>query len=302
MNVIRVDNLTKVFDKKKVVSNLNFELESGKCIGLLGPNGAGKTTTLRMLAGLLKPTAGMIAFENLPAGTDFRERIGYLPQYPVFYNWMTGKEFLQYAAQLVNIPKQEAAERALKYLDKVGLEDAVHRRIGKYSGGMKQRLGIAQALIHRPKLLILDEPVSSLDPIGRREILDLMKQLKTETTILFSTHILNDAEEVSDKLLLMAEGAILEAGSLDDLRQKYQTAQLELSFRENTEHFFGKIKAEPGVKEIYQEGRNIKLIAEDTEKMRKIILRLAVTEDWPLIKFEVSRTTLEDLFMRVVKS
>lgn len=302
MAVVTARNLSKVFDKREVVRNLDFDLEKGNCIGLLGPNGAGKTTTLRMLSGLLKPTNGMITFESLAWGSDFRRKIGYLPQHPVFYNWMTGREFLEYAARLAYIPKQEAAERAEVYLEKVGLKDAVHKRIGKYSGGMKQRLGIAQAVIHQPELLILDEPVSSLDPIGRREVLNLMKQLKAETTILFSTHILNDAEEVSDELLLMADGVIVEKGSLADLQQKYQTSQIELTFKEHPETIYKRIQQFEGIKEIYMEGWAIKLTAEDAEMTRKLLLQHAAMEDWPLVKFEMSKMKLEDLFMRVVNS
>lgn len=302
MAVIHVTDLTKVFDGNEVVRGLNFQLEKGKCTALLGPNGAGKTTTLRMLSGLLRPTDGMISFEGLDQGQDFRERIGYLPQYPVFYNWMTGKEFLIYAARLTKMPDKDAKEKADYYLEKVGIPDAANRRIGKYSGGMKQRLGIAQALIHQPELLILDEPVSSLDPIGRREILDLMMKLKEETTILFSTHILSDAEEVSDELLLMANGSIVESGNLYELQDAYRLSQLELSFKETADPYYEILKQEEGVQDITIQGREIRLVTEDIENTKKVILRRAVEGDWPITRFEVSRTSLEDLFMRVVKS
>src|SRR5699024_6824411 len=159
-------------------------------VALLGPNGAGKTTTLRMLSGLLKPTTGTIHIANAKKGEDVRHDIGYLPQYPVFHPWMTGKEFLTYVGQLAYLTKKEAAEKADQLLQKVAIYEARNKRIGKYSGGMKQRLGIAQAMIHDPKVLLLDEPVSSLDPIGRREVLTLMEELKQQTTLLFSTHIL----------------------------------------------------------------------------------------------------------------
>src|SRR5699024_5370688 len=144
----------------------------------------------------------------------------YLPQYPVFYSWMTGLEFLMYSGELAHLSKSEATKRAHALLEKVGIAEAKNRRIGKYSGGMKQRLGIAQAIIHQPKLLMLDEPVSSLDPIGRREILTLMNELKNDMTILFSTHILGDADKISDDILLLHHGQIVESGSMEELRRK----------------------------------------------------------------------------------
>src|SRR5699024_3446119 len=166
---------------------------------------------------------------------DIREKIGYLPQHPTFYNWMTGQQFLIYCAKLYRFSKTTAKQRADELLNKVGLMDAKNKRIGTYSGGMKQRLGIAQAILHTPNLLILDEPVSALDPIGRREILTLMEDLKKEMTILFSTHILNDADEISDELLLLHEGRMVESGDMESLRKKYETAIIELQFHTNTD-------------------------------------------------------------------
>ena len=230
MTLLTVNNLAKTYDGKTAVNNISFEFEYEKCIALIGPNGAGKTTILRTLAGLLKPSEGTIRISDVASNDDVRKYIGYLPQYPVFHPWMTGMEFLVYSGQLAFLSKKEAKNRAEVLLEKVGIADARNMRIGKYSGGMKQRLGIAQAIIHKPKLLILDEPVSSLDPIGRREVLTLMEELKKEMSILFSTHILTDADEVSDALLLLHQGNIVESGSMAMLRQKYQTSTIALEF------------------------------------------------------------------------
>src|SRR5699024_9202307 len=144
-------------------------------------------------------------YKNNPQNEDIRPYIGYLPQYPTFYGWMSGYEFLIYIGKLANMNKDDVNERAEELLALVGLSEAKNKKIRTYSGGMKQRLGIAQAIIHRPQILMLDEPVSSLDPIGRREVLELMEQLKQEMTIIFSTHILSDADEISDELLLLHE-------------------------------------------------------------------------------------------------
>src|SRR5690625_1115198 len=219
---LSVKNLTKKFNSQLAVDNVSFDLNAGQCTALLGPNGAGKTTTLRMIAGLLSPTDGSIQFEGYENGRDIREKIGYLPQNPVFYAWMTGKEFLVYVGRLAHLSKLEAIQRAEKLLEQVGISHVKNKRIGQYSGGMRQRLGIAQALIHKPALLMLDEPVSSLDPIGRREVLTLLEKLKEETTILFSTHILNDAEEIKI--------------GRASCRERVEQSTMEVSVKENTKY------------------------------------------------------------------
>lgn len=298
MSIITVKDLKKTFDGKEVVKGLSFELAPQKCVALLGPNGAGKTTTLRMLSGLFRPSNGSISFEG--ENVDPRKYIGYLPQYPVFHNWMSGKEFMIYVGQLAGLTKKEASERAEVLLERVGILEAQNRRIGKYSGGMKQRLGIAQAMIHRPKLLMLDEPVSSLDPIGRREVLNLMEELKRETTILFSTHILSDAEEVSDDLLLMHKGEIVESGSMEELRTKHQTSMIHLSFSEGLDQYEEKLRQQPWVTDILVERNELHLLVPNINEARLEILQLAASEGWPISKFEINRTSLEDLFMKVV--
>jgi len=189
MTLLTVSDVSKIYDKKPAIKNISFSFESGKCVALIGPNGAGKTTILRILAGLLKPTSGSILFKGLKTNEDIRKVIGYLPQYPHFPGWMTGKEFLVFSGELAYLSKDDATQRAETLMEKMGISDAKNKSIKTYSGGMKQRLGIAQAIIHKPRLLMLDEPVSSLDPIGRREVLTLMEELKENMTILFSTHI-----------------------------------------------------------------------------------------------------------------
>ncbi|WP_067840853.1 ABC transporter ATP-binding protein [Amphibacillus sediminis] len=298
--MLHVNNLTKNYDSIFAVNNISFSLQPGSCVALLGVNGAGKTTTLRMLAGLIKPTKGEIAFAGADSHTDIRSYIGYLPQYPVFHGWMTGEEFLVYVGQLANLTKDQAKARAKHLLEKVGIAEAKKKRISKYSGGMRQRLGIAQAMIHQPKLLMLDEPVSSLDPIGRREILTLLEELKQETTILFSTHILNDAEEISDALLLMDKGKLVEQGTLKELRQKYQTQKIELSLIQYTEQQIEQLKQLDHIIDVHIVKDNLVCIIDDTELARQSILKATLAHNWPLMQFTVSRTTLEDLFVEVV--
>ncbi|RKQ31394.1 ABC transporter ATP-binding protein [Oceanobacillus halophilus] len=299
MTLLKAKDLTKKYEDKTVVNHVNFEFQEGNCIALIGPNGAGKTTILRTLAGLLKPTSGSIIF-NGKENQDFRAFIGYLPQYPVFHPWMTGLEFLIYSAQISNFSKKEAKQRAENILHKVGIADAKNKPISKYSGGMKQRLGIAQAIIHKPKLLMLDEPVSSLDPIGRREVLTLMEELKQDMTILFSTHILSDADEVSDELLLLNQGEIVESGSMKGLREKYQTSMIELEFQFDRDSYLEKVQDIPSVNLVKVERNILFVSANDIEKVRNDILTLAAKENWPLMSFQVNRASLEDMFMKVV--
>lgn len=299
MTILSVKALTKTFNKHSVVKELSFDLPKGKCIALIGPNGAGKTTTLRMITNLLKPTSGEIRYENNPR--DPRFLIGYLPQEAAFYSWMTGMEFLVYAARLANLSKEEANSRAKELLEKVKIFDAKDRPIRQYSGGMKQRLGIAQALIHQPKLLVLDEPVSSLDPIGRRDVLTLMEELKEEMTIIFSTHILSDADEISDELLLLHQGRLVESGSLEELRKKYQTASIELQFDDESNYYQERLEALSSVSHCSLIRSRLHLSVTNIAEARKEILLLANEENWPLRSFMINRTSLEDLFMKVVK-
>ncbi|RDW17454.1 ABC transporter ATP-binding protein [Oceanobacillus chungangensis] len=300
MTLLTVSKLSKSYDGKNVVNDVSFEFQSGKCIALIGPNGAGKTTILRTLAGLLKPSAGMIRFSGISESDDIRKYIGYLPQYPVFHTWMTGMEFMVYSGRLSYLSEAESKKRAETLLEKVGIIDAKNRRIGKYSGGMKQRLGIAQAIIHKPKLLILDEPVSSLDPFGRREVLTLMKELKEEMTILFSTHILSDAEEISDDLLLLNKGEIVEKGSIIDLRKKYQTSIIMLEFTEDVEKYQGKVNTLTSVRNSFIERDVLHVSVSDFSEAKQEILAIAVKENWPLTSFTLNRASLEDMFMKVV--
>ena len=300
MSLIQIQGLKKSFQGTEVIKGLDFKLEKGKCIALLGPNGAGKTTTLRMLSGLMKPTAGSIVFNDAKKDGDIRHLIGYLPQFPVFYEWMSGLEFLQYVGQLAGLTSKEAKERSKELLELVGISDAKNRRVGKYSGGMKQRLGIAQAIIHRPQLVMLDEPVSALDPFGRREVLELLEGLKKETTILFSTHILNDAEEVCDEILFLHNGEIVESGTMEDLRERHQQAKIDLIFRKKTVGIADVFNHHALTLSILEEGNRISVFVKDVELARKEFLKLISDNDWHLEKFEISSMTLEDVFMKVV--
>jgi ABC-2 type transport system ATP-binding protein len=302
MSLLQVTNLRKSYGAHISVHDVSFEIEKGRCVALLGPNGAGKTTTLRMLAGLLEPTSGTISFEGSRPGAEYRKGLGYVPQSPAFYGWMTGQEYVVFAAKLSGMGGKEATSSALESLKRVGLKDDARRRIGGYSGGMKQRLGLAQALVHRPRLLLLDEPVSALDPIGRREVMELLREIREETTVVFSTHVLHDAEEICDDIILMNHGLIAEQGSLSQLRSQYSLPVIRLRTEKYKEaiRWLESLASKPFVLESQLLGDHAVFNVNDVEKARQTILQEAAKLEIPLLQFEAGSSTLEDLFMKVV--
>jgi ABC-2 type transport system ATP-binding protein len=299
MKMVEAKSLTKEFGNHMAVKDLSFTIEEGRCVALLGPNGAGKTTTLEMLAGLQKPTKGTISFLDAKNG-DYREHIGYLSQQPVFYPWMNAVEFLLFMGELSGLSKAETMKRTDELLEIVGLADSKKRRIGGYSGGMKQRLGIAQAMIHEPKLLMLDEPVSALDPVGRREVLEMMKKLKERMTILFSTHILHDAEEICDDVIMIHNGELAVSGSLPELRRKHQEDVIRISAEENLEVWAQKVETWEGVSKVLFKEGTVEIFVKDVNEGRSKLLADIKDKQIPVTSFTVGHTTLEDLFMKVV--
>ena len=301
MNVLEVAKLSKQYKDKLAVQNMSFSLQEGKCTALLGPNGAGKTTTLNMITGLIDPSAGKISSPLLKGNMDLRSMIGFLPQFPAFYEWISGEEYLIFAGELCHLSKSEAMKRADELIQLVGLEEGKKRKISQYSGGMKQRLGIAQALIHKPKLILLDEPVSALDPFGRREVLELMKGLKNETTILFSTHILNDAEEVCDDVLFMNQGKLIESGNLTEVKKRHAQNLIRLQFTESANRYAKPLQKDDWTIQVNDQTEMITIHVNDLNRAREEILLKAAQGNWPLLKFEISESTLEEIFLKVVK-
>jgi ABC-2 type transport system ATP-binding protein len=214
---------------------------------------------------------------------------------------MTGLEFLRYVGQLGGLAKKTANERSEELLTLVGLIEAKNQKIGKYSGGMKQRLGIAQAIIHKPILVMLDEPVSALDPFGRREVLLLLEQLKKEMTILFSTHILNDAQEICDHILFLHNGHIVESGTMEQLQNNHRKTRMIIEFRENTKKYIDSFARTELIVSSTYENNTATLVVKDLEEAKIAFLREITEHNWPLIRFEIGGLTLEDVFMEVVK-
>ena len=221
------DRLTKQYDNKIAVDRLSFTLKPG-VTGLLGANGAGKTTLMRMITGILSPTSGEITYDGKEVKSEeYRNILGFLPQDFGYYPEFTGKEFLMYFCALKGLSKKDAKVRTSELLKLVALEDAANKKVRKYSGGMKQRLGIAQALINRPEVLILDEPTAGLDPKERVRFRNLIEELGKESIVLLSTHIVSDIENIADRLIMMRSGRIIwdgkwteENGSLEEFYLK----------------------------------------------------------------------------------
>ncbi len=218
-----IEGLTKQFKDKTAVNNVSARLNQG-VYGLLGANGAGKSTLMRMICGILKPTGGRVSFDGIDSKEEaFRAVLGYLPQDFGYYPDFSARDFLLYMAALKGISQKEAKERIKELLEEVGLTEVSSKKIKTFSGGMKQRLGIAQAFLNKPKLLILDEPTAGLDPKERVRFRNLIKRIGQESIVILSTHIVSDVEHISDEVMIMREGSVIfkgkwtkEEGSLED--------------------------------------------------------------------------------------
>lgn len=221
MEVLKIDNLYKKFNEKEVLKGLSLTVKEKSIFGFVGKNGAGKTTTMKAILGLIKIDSGdiYVCGKKVKYGqTDTNQFIGYLPDVPEFYSFMTPLEYLMLCGKSLSLSKEETLKRSKELLKLVGLEDE-KRYIKGFSRGMKQRLGIAQALLGRPKILICDEPTSALDPIGRKEILDVLVAAKEMTTVIFSTHILSDVERICTDVALLNDGRIVMNSSIDELKK-----------------------------------------------------------------------------------
>lgn len=232
MNVLELKHVSKAFGNHKILDDLSFEVSEHSIYGFIGRNGAGKTTTMKMILGLLASDSGEIQVcgEKVRFGQNQTNRyIGYLPDVPEFYDYMTPMEYLTLCGKVTGMPAGEITQRAEELLQMVGLGEA-KKRIRGFSRGMKQRLGIAQALMNSPKLLICDEPTSALDPVGRKEILDILRLVRRETTVLFSTHILSDVERVCDEIAFLHQGKIALSGSVEEVKSRRKAGGYEVEF------------------------------------------------------------------------
>ena len=305
MSAIETRGLTRLFGTFRAVDNLTMTVPRGEVYGFLGPNGAGKTTTLKMLAGLISPTSGtaLVAGEEVRPGESSRElrsRVGFLAEDPAFYPWMTAQEALVFAAQLHGSSAARAKTRAAELLDTVGLSPRAGDRIRGFSRGMRQRLGIALALAGEPDVLLLDEPASALDPIGRKEILDLISSLRGQASILMSSHVLDDVQRVSTWVGILDKGRMVVESSLDDLLQRYATPAFHLEVSEHAAGLRDTLREKPWVQEVVEEAGGLRIIASDPREAQREISSVLAAENVALLAFTTVTPSLEDVFLRIV--
>jgi ABC-2 type transport system ATP-binding protein len=300
-----VVNLKKYYGAVHALDGLDMQVEAGTIFGFLGPNGAGKTTTLRILTGLARPTSGKASVAGLDVVRDAKKLtrlIGHLPEEPAFYPWMNPREFLDYLGRLYGLSTRDRAARTKELLGLVRMEDVAKRRIGGFSRGMRQRLGVAAALIHRPQVLFLDEPASALDPGGRKEVLDLIGSLRGQCTVLMSTHILADVERVCDVVGIIAKGKLLVQSSREELLNRYAMPAFEVESADSA----GLAKWAQGLKRLAwvsgltQQNGTLRINVQDVQKARLELLKLAAQSGLAFSRYEELRPSLEDVFLQLV--
>ncbi len=298
MDMLHISNLTKRFGTKEVLKGLDLSVPEHSVFGFIGKNGAGKTTTMKTVLGLLQPDAGEItvAGEQVHFGQTRTNRyIGYLPDVPEFYSFMTPREYLTLCGESLGMKSTDIKKRSEELLDLVGLSGETHRIKG-YSRGMKQRLGIAQALLGRPKLLICDEPTSALDPLGRKEILDILLAAKEQTTVLFSTHILTDVERICTDAAFLNTGKTVMQGPIASLKHMYPS-----------EEFVVEVLTEDGATKLQETYATAKRTAKDTfvfsneQTPMMGVVAFIGSKQIPIAKIERMEPSLESLFMEVAE-
>jgi ABC-2 type transport system ATP-binding protein len=294
---LEIRRLSKRYGEKLALDHVNLTVEEGSIFGFLGPNGAGKTTTLRILTGLAKADHGtvrVLGHDVATAGNDVRAEFGFLPDVPGFYEWMTADEFLQFAGGLFGIPKRTLDDRVRVLLDLAGLT-GVKQRIGGYSRGMKQRLGVAQALVNAPKLLMLDEPTSALDPMGRKDVLDMLESLKGRTTVFFSTHILSDVERICDTVAILDQGRVVVQAPIEELKARYGASKVIVEVED------AEIGSAPWATAVERpENGTIAVTVSDTHAAKRAIPAMVAARGLALTRMEAGEMGLEEVFVQLV--
>lgn len=305
MNILEVRHIQKNFGKHPVLNDLSFSVPEHSIFGLIGKNGAGKTTAMKMIMGFLKPTGGEIRVcgENVAYGNTATNRfIGYLPDVPEFYGYMSAKEYLMMCGRITGLNKPQIIERIQDLLPLVGL-DGIKRRIHSFSRGMKQRLGIAQALLNKPKLLICDEATSALDPKGRKEILDLLSVAADQTTVMFSTHILSDVERICDSIGLLHEGKLALHGKLSEIKNTYrkEAVRIETLNEAQARRLLERLHALSFIQSVERSQNAVTVQLHDPQKNGLKIIDVLSDEQIPIMNYELLEPSLENVFLDVIK-
>jgi ABC-2 type transport system ATP-binding protein len=307
--VISTQGLSKTYKEINALKSLDLRVPKNSIFGFLGPNGAGKTTTIKLLLGLSRPTSGsgtIFGHDIVNNSIAVRRRIGYLPQDPRFYEYMTARQTLDFTARFFfNGPEAQITKRVEETLELVGLEHKADRPIKTFSGGERQRLGIAQAQVNYPDLLILDEPAASLDPLGRRDVLEVMERLRKYATVFYCTHILDDVQRVSDRVAILNKGELVSQGSIEELLAGAEGVAYQVKFRGDAQALEAKINALPWVQGIQQttraNGYSWIINVSNPEQAEAELFRM-IAADLNVVVTEYRQRTyeLEDIFMQIV--
>ena len=307
MEVI-VENLTKSFENQKAVDSISFQAKRGEILGFLGPNGAGKTTTMKIMAGLLTPDFGNITFGDYSIGKQtgkIKNIIGYLPERNPLYNEMNVIDFLFFISKLHNIPKYKITSRVLDMIRLCGLDNDKHKQIGELSKGFRQRVGIAQALIHDPEVVILDEPTTGLDPNQIFGIRKIIKEIGEEKTVILSSHILSEIETTCDQVMIMSNGKIVANGTTSELRRKSDAEYcLKVGIKGGeTSDIHKALDNLPGVLHIeIIHKQNFELQCKPDIEIEKSIFSLCQDNNWYISELTPVQTRLEDIFRKVTQN
>jgi ABC-2 type transport system ATP-binding protein len=297
--------LTKTYRHIKAVDSLAISVPEGSIYGFLGPNGAGKTTTMKMLAGMSRPTSGeiMIFGSKVTFGsTRNRESIGFLPDVPGFYDWMDASEYLRFCGDLFSIKQPELTRKVDELLDTVGLKDTGKKKIGGFSRGMKQRLGIAQALVNDPRLIFLDEPVSALDPVGRKDVMDIISGLAGRVTVFFSTHVLEDVERVCDRVIIIKQGRAILEDTIENIKSIDPGREIEIEIEGSGREEILAVFSRTGWIDKIQadDDKKIRIAARDIKTAMKELPGIFYEKGIMLKRLNVIEPTLEDIFIKAV--
>ena len=310
--MIQVKDLTKRFGELKAVDDVSFDVRTGEILGFLGPNGAGKTTTVRIITCYMLPTSGWVQVDGLSVfehSLEVRKKIGYLPESAPLYSEMIVSDYLRFVMSIRDIARDRWSRRMKEIIDICGLGSVIHRNIGELSKGFKQRVGLAQAMVHDPEVLILDEPTSGLDPNQIAEIRSLIKELGKEKTVILCTHILPEVEATCGRVLIINEGRIVADGSPAELQSSFQgKEQIYLELRtplEDVRSKLANLENVDKVEQIASDGDGLKKFTIECATgvdLREKLFRLAVENSWVLLEMRKEQASLEDVFRQLTTS
>jgi ABC-2 type transport system ATP-binding protein len=302
--MIQVSHLTKMYGSRNAVNDLSFEVKAGEIVGFLGPNGAGKSTTMKILTGFMPATSGsatLAGYDVFNSPIDVKRNVGYLPETPPVYNEMPVLEYVEYAAKLHDVPSNKVRQAALYAIEKTKLTDVRNRLIGNLSKGYRQRVGLAQALVHNPKILILDEPTVGLDPAQIIEIRELIKSLAGDHTVILSSHILPEVTATCQRIIIIDRGKIVAQDTMDDLTIRMKKGLLySMEVRSVSESGKTAIQGVTGVKDVSTIGHKLVIeVLPDAGDIRDKVSEAAIRSGMGILEFTAERVSLEEVFLKL---